>query len=63
MSKDFQTQAETAERLAKAVNDARTSEALLQYARECRQKLETQFSPHSAPMSVLGEKYAAATRT
>jgi hypothetical protein len=55
MSKDFRAQAETAERLAKTVNDARTSEALLQYARECRQKLDTQFSPDRAP-TVVGEK-------
>jgi hypothetical protein len=58
MSKNFRAQAETAERLAKTVNDARTSEALLQYARECRQKLDTQFSPDRAP-TVVGEKYAA----
>jgi hypothetical protein len=32
MGKNFRAQAETA--LAKTINDARTSEALLQYARE-----------------------------
>ena len=42
MIKDFREQAERAERLARGINDARTSEALLKYARECRKELEGQ---------------------
>lgn len=59
MIQDLRSQAERAERLAKSINDARTSEALLKYAQECREKVEAQSSPDSAPTSVLGDKYAA----
>lgn len=51
MIKDFREQAEKAERLAKTINDARTCDALLNYARECRQKLEAQSSPGRDPTS------------
>jgi hypothetical protein len=51
MIKDFRDQAEKAERLAKSINDARTCEALLNYARECREKLEA--------VGTTGDNYAA----
>ena len=49
MINHFREQAERAERLARAINDARTCEALLKYAGECREKLEAQVSPDCAP--------------
>lgn len=62
MIKDFREQAETAERLAKCVNDARTCEALLKYARECREKLEAQSSPDCTPTQ-LGVELIDTART
>jgi hypothetical protein len=38
MIQSFREQAEKAERLAKSINDERTCDALLNYARECREK-------------------------
>lgn len=38
MIQRFREQAERAERLAKSVNDQQTCDALLNYARECREK-------------------------
>lgn len=61
MIKDFRGQAETAERLARSINDARTCETLLKYAGECRKKLEAQPSPDCAPNSVVGGRYAVST--
>lgn len=45
MIQNFREQAERAERLAKGIDDARTCEALLKYAGECREKWAAQFSP------------------
>lgn len=38
MIQSFREKAERAERLAKSINDQQTCEALLNYARECREK-------------------------
>ena len=43
MIQSFREKAERAERLARSFNDQRTCDALLNYARECRGKLESQF--------------------
>jgi hypothetical protein len=43
MIQSFREKAERAERLARSINDQRTCDALLNYARECRGKLESQF--------------------
>ena len=53
MIKDFRDKAERAERLARAINDARTCEALLKHAGECREKLEAQCGLRSKPLSVF----------
>jgi hypothetical protein len=56
MSNDLREQAERAERLAGAINDARTREALLKYAEECRERSAAQFHPgprHKRPTSEL----------
>lgn len=37
MIQSFREKAERAERLARSINDQRTSDALLNYARECRE--------------------------
>ena len=49
MIKNFQAQAETAERLARSINDRQTCDALLNYARECREKAKVQVQtvPHA----------------
>lgn len=39
MIQSFREQAERAERLAKSIDDARTRDALMNYARECREKM------------------------
>ena len=52
MIQDFREQAERAERLARAINDARTCEALLKYAGECREKAAGQNS--SWPPEITG---------
>jgi hypothetical protein len=49
MIQNFREQAERAERLARGVNDARTCEALLKYARECREKFEAKAVSEVAP--------------
>jgi hypothetical protein len=49
MTQDFREQAERAERLAKSVDDARTCDALLKYARECREKAMRFASPAALP--------------
>jgi hypothetical protein len=38
MIPSFREQAERAERLARSINDQQTCDALLNYARECREK-------------------------
>jgi hypothetical protein len=38
MIQSFREQAERAERLARSINDQQTCDALLNYARECREK-------------------------
>jgi hypothetical protein len=38
MIQSFREKAERAERLARSINDQRTCDALLNYARECREK-------------------------
>ena len=38
MMQSFREQAERAERLARSINDQQTCDALLNYARECREK-------------------------
>ena len=43
MIESFRAQAERAERLARSINDERTCDALLKYARERREK-ETRFT-------------------
>jgi hypothetical protein len=55
MIQSFREQAERAERLARSINDQRTCDALLMYARECREK-ETHGAGAFPPR---GEKFDA----
>jgi hypothetical protein len=49
MMQSFREQAERAERLARSINDERTCDALLNYARECREKAKQVTSPFTSP--------------
>jgi hypothetical protein len=51
----FREQAERAERLAKSIDDARTRDALLNYARECREKTMLVASAFAPCTEKLGD--------
>ena len=48
MIQSFREKAERAERLAKSINDQQTCDALLNYARECREKDAIRLDPARA---------------
>jgi hypothetical protein len=54
MIQSFREQAERAERLARSINDQQTYDALLNYARECREKDAMRLGPVRAGWTATG---------